>query len=87
MNFDELFKCKDITASSLNLYKTKLTILNDNKQIKNINFLYDIENITKKINHLKPNTRRTYIIAIVSLLACMNKSQKVQKKLKKLYED
>ena len=87
MNFDELFKCKDITASSLNLYKTKLTILNDNKQIKNINFLYDIENITKKINHLKANTQRTYIIAIVSLLACMNKSQKVPKKLKKLYED
>jgi hypothetical protein len=87
INFDEVFSCKDITKSSLNLYKTKLTILNDNKPIKNINFLYDIENITKKINHLKPNTRRTYIIAIVSLLACMNKSQKVQKKLKKLYED
>jgi hypothetical protein len=87
MNFDELFKCKEITASSLNLYKTKLTILNDNKQIKNINFLYDINNINNKIQHLKPNTRRTYIIAIVSLLACMNKSQKVPKKLKKLYED
>jgi hypothetical protein len=87
MNFDELFKCKEITASSLNLYKTKLTILNDNKQIKNINFLYDINNINNKIQHLKPNTQRTYIIAIVSLLACMNKSQKVPKKLKKLYED
>jgi hypothetical protein len=87
MNLDELFKCKDITASSLNLYKTKLTILNDNKNIKNINFLYDINNINNKIQHLKPNTRRTYIIAIVSLLACMNKSQKVPKKLKKLYED
>lgn len=86
MNFDELFACKDITPSSLNLYKTKLTILNDNKQIKNINFLYDIENINKKISHLKANTRRTYIIAIVSLLACMNKA-KVPKKVKKLYED
>jgi len=87
INFDQLFSCKDITKSSLQLYKTKLTILNDNKPIKNINFLYDIENITKKINHLKPNTRRTYIIAIVSLLSCMNKSQKVPKKLKTLYQD
>jgi len=87
MNFIEVFSCKDITASSLNLYKTKLTILNDNKPIKNINYLYDIENITKKISHLKQNTQRTYIIAIVSLLACMNKSQKVPKKLKTLYQD
>lgn len=87
MNINELFSCKEITPSSLNLYKTKLTILNDNKQIKNINFLYDIENITKKISHLKQNTQRTYIIAIVSLLSCMNKSQKVPKKLKTLYQD
>lgn len=87
MNIDELFKCKEITPSTLNLYKTKLTILNDNKQIKNINYLYDIDNINNKINHLKPNTQRSYIIAIVSLLACMNKSPKTPKKLKKLYEE
>lgn len=87
MNIDELFKCKEITASTLNLYKTKLTILNDNKPIKNINYLYDIDNINKKINHLKPNTRRSYIIAIVSLLACMNKNTKTPKKVKKLYEE
>ena len=87
IDIDELFKCKEITSSTLNLYKTKLTILNDNKPIKNINYLYDIDNINNKIGHFKPNTRRTYIIAIVSLLACINKSSKTTKKLKKLYED
>lgn len=87
MNIDELFKCKEITPSTLNLYKTKLTILNDNKNIKNINYLYDIDNINNKIKHLKPNTQRSYIIAIVSLLACMNKSPKTPKKVKKLYDD
>lgn len=87
LNIDELFKCKEITPSTLNLYKTKLTILNDNKNIKNINYLYDIDNINNKIKHLKPNTQRSYIIAIVSLLACMNKNTKTPKKVKKLYDD
>ena len=49
MDIDKIFNCKNITASSLNLYKTKLNILNDNKPIKNINFLYNINNIEKKI--------------------------------------
>lgn len=88
LNLEEIFKCKNITASSLNLYKTKLNILNDNKPIKNINFLYNIDNIEKKIKDLKPNTRRTYIIAITSILSCLNEpSNKPIKKIKKLYED
>lgn len=88
MDIDKIFNCKNITASSLNLYKTKLNILNDNKPIKNINFLYNIDNIEKKIKDLKPNTRRTYIIAITSILSCLNEpSNKPIKKIKKLYED
>jgi hypothetical protein len=88
MNFEEIFKCKTITASTLNLYTTKLRILNDNKIIKNINYLYDIENIKNKIEKYKPNTRRTYIISIVSILKCMiSGDKKPSKKLKKLYDD
>lgn len=88
MDIDKIFNCKNITASSLNLYKTKLNILNDNKSIKNINFLYNIDNIEKKIKDLKPNTRRTYIIAITSILSCLNEpNNKPIKKIKKLYED
>lgn len=88
LNIDEIFNCKKITESSLNLYKTKLRILNDNKPIKNINYLYSIDNIKNKIDKFKPNTRRTYIIAITSILNCLtNNDKKPSKKLKKLYDD
>jgi hypothetical protein len=88
LNLDDIFSCKQITTSSLNLYKTKLRILNDNKPIKNINYLYSISSIKNKIDKLKPNTRRTYIIAITSILRCLtNPDKKPPKKLKKLYDD
>lgn len=87
MDLDNIFACKTITKSSLDLYKSKLNILNDNKPIKNINFLYDIEKIQEKIKDLKPNTRRTYIIAITSILKCMTSGDnKPTKKLKGLYD-
>lgn len=88
LNIDEIFSCKEITQSSLNLYKTKLRILNDNKSIKNINYLYDIEKIKNKIKDYKETTRRSYLISIVSILSCLTKDdKKPSKKLKKLYQD
>jgi hypothetical protein len=88
LNIEEIFSCRSITKSSLELYKTKLLILNDNKPIKNINYLYDIDKIQEKIKNLKANTRRTYIIAITSILSCLNKEdKKPNKKIKKLYAD
>lgn len=88
MNINEIFNCKEITASTLNLYQTKLKILNDYKPIKNLNFLNDIDNIKSKIEKYKPNTRRTYIISIVSILKCLTASdKKPTKKLKKLFDD
>ena len=88
MNIDNIFSCKQITSSSLNLYKTKLRILNDNKPIKNINYLYNIDTIKSKIEPLAENTKRTYIIAIVSILKCLTSGDnKPPKKLKKLYDD
>lgn len=88
MDIPSIFNCRDITESTLKLYQTKLKILNDYKPIKNINFLYDIENIKSKIEKYKPNTRRTYIISIVSILKCLtNADKKPSKKLKKLFDD
>ena len=86
MNLEEIFKCKNISKSSLDLYKTKLTILNDNKPIKNLNFLYDIDKINEKIKDLKNNTKRSYIISIASILNCVISGDKAPKKLKTLYE-
>lgn len=86
MDLNDIFKCKNITPSTLSLYKSKLRILNDGNDIKDIKFLYDIDTIKNKISHLKPNTRRSYIITITSILKCMtNDDKKSNKKLIELY--
>lgn len=79
---ESLFDGKTICESSKNLYLKNLVRLNGGQPIKNLNFLKDVEAIQTKLNELKPNTRRTYIIAIVSLL----KSLIDQPKMKKLYD-
>lgn len=70
---------KNISPSSFELYKKNLLRLNDGKEIRTVNFLKEPEKVLEKIAHYKPNTRRTYIISIVSLL-------KEEPKLKKLYD-
>jgi hypothetical protein len=79
MNIDEVFKCKDLSQSSLNSYKAKLLKLNDNKPIKNLNFLNNIDNIKSIIKDYKPNTQRNYIIAIASILKCSLHTNKTKK--------
>lgn len=81
INIDEIFKCKELSKSSLDSYKIKLKKLNENKPIKNLNFLNDINNIKNFIKDYKPNTQRNYIIAIASVLKCYltnNKTKKVE---------
>lgn len=81
MNIDELFKCKDLSKSSLDSYKAKLKKMNENKPIKNLNFLNDINKIKGIIKDYKPNTQRNYIIAVASILKCYltnNKTKKVE---------
>jgi len=72
-------KNKNISPSSLKLYLNNLKRLNGNQEIKNFNFLKDEAKIIDKIKDYKPNTRRTYLISIVSLL-------KQEPKFKKLYD-
>lgn len=76
--FDTL-KSKNITDSSLKLYFNNLKRLNGGEFPKSFTFLKDVEAICKKIEHYKPNTRRTYLISIVTLL-------KQDPKQKKLYD-
>lgn len=61
-------KNKPISESSLKLYLTNLKRLNNNEEIKNLTFLKNVNSILDKIKDYKPNTRRTYLISIVSLL-------------------
>ena len=76
--FDKL-KSKNISEGSLKLYMNNLKRLNDGNEIKNLTFLKNTDKILDKIKEYKENTKRTYIISIVSLL-------KQEPKLSKTYD-
>jgi hypothetical protein len=79
MSILDNLKNKNISESSLKLYLNNLKRLNGGNEIKNLSFLKDEEKVLDKIKDYKPNTRRTYLISIVSLL-------KEEPKMKKLYD-
>jgi hypothetical protein len=83
-DLEKLFAEKNITASSKNLYLKNLVRLNSGNEIKNFNFLKNEKEIQEKLEKYKPNTQRTYIISIVSLLKEL--STKEPRKYKKLYD-
>ena len=58
-----------ISESSRKLYISNLKKLNDGNEPENFNFLKDDKKVYSKIEHLKPTTQRSYIIAICSVLA------------------
>lgn len=75
----ELFN--NISASSKKLYLHNLKKLNQDQEVKNLNFLKDKESILEQINSKKPNTKRTYLISIVSAV-----KNSENKQIKKLYD-
>lgn len=85
MDLDEIFNSKNISQSSKNLYKRNLLSLNDGNPIKSINFLKDPSVIDSKLERYKPNTRRSFYIAIVSFLRCLKDIGK-KKSVIALYE-
>jgi integrase len=85
IDLGNIFASKNITQSSQSLYERNLKRLNDGNEIKNFHFLKDKEVILGKLEKYKPNTRRTYIISIVSLMKCLIESNPTNKHYKKLY--
>jgi hypothetical protein len=77
--FDPFSNKPDISASSRKLYTFNLTKLNGGKPIKDLKFLSN-PSVLEKINEIKPNTRRTYLISVVSAL-----KNRTEAKYKKLY--
>ena len=59
---------KSISESSKKLYTRNLQKLNDNKEIDSFDFLTSPKFVLAKINHLSPNTQKSYIIAICTVL-------------------
>lgn len=81
---DKIFGDKDITESSKKLYCKNILRLHGGTEIKNLSFLKDEKKIMEKLAKYKPNTQRTYIISIVSLLKSASKDDaKVKKMLEK----
>jgi len=70
---------REITETSKNIYSKNLIRLNDGEPIKNYNFLKKTDSIMSKIEHLKPNSRRTYLISIVSTLKKIPELLKIYK--------
>ena len=68
----------DLSVSSKKLYQHNLKKLNGGNEIKNLNFLKKTDAITDYLSNLKPNTRRSYLIAIVSILKGRDKMKKVK---------
>ena len=85
MNIDELLSSKNITESSKNLYIKNLQRLNDGP-VKNLSFLKNIDSVMEKIEKYKPNTQRSYIISIVSLLRVLRDKPRYKKLYDKYYE-
>ena len=73
---DNALKNRQLSENSFNLYKRNLLKLNDNKPIKNFNFLKNKEEVIDKIKNLKSTTQRSYIISICSILRHNTKFKK-----------
>ena len=70
---------RNVSDSSKELYLKNLKRLNDNNEIKNLNFLKETDKIFEKISKFKPNTQRTYFISVVACLKDVPRFKKVYK--------
>jgi len=74
---------KDLSPNSIKLYIRNLEKLNSDEPLKNLNFLKSPEEIMKKLEKYKDNTKRGYLISICSILS----TDKGTKAKEKLYND
>ena len=63
------FKEKELSETSINAYLRNLEKLNNDMPLKNLNFLKDKDVILSRLENYKPNTKRNYLISIVSALS------------------
>lgn len=72
---------KQLSDSSIQAYLRNLRKLNGDEVLKNFNFLKDIEIIQRRLEGYKENTKRNYLISIVSVLSLSTKPM-----IKKLHD-
>lgn len=71
----DLFDNTNLSPNSKKLYLTNLIRLNDNQEFDNLDFLDDVKTILNKIEKLSLNTKKQYLISIVSALKLTNKKK------------
>lgn len=84
---EEKLKTKGLTDSSIKLYLRNLEKLNDGLPLKNFKFLEKFEETLEKLNKYKPNTKRGYLISIVSTLGTEKENKKIAKLYAKYYDE
>ena len=65
-------KRKPYSDKTIISYMSNYKKLNDNKEVENVDFLDDMEIIKDKLNEMKLNTRKTYLIAVCAILRARN---------------
>lgn len=69
-NLEMLLKNKkNLSDSSIKTYMRNLKKLNNDSGFKNFNFLKDVDVIQRRLDVYKENTKRNYLISIVSVLS------------------
>jgi len=86
-NLIDKLKKRGLTDSSIHLYVRNLEKLHDNLPLKNLKFLDNTDNIISKLVDYKPNTKRGYLISIVTTLNCFKEDNKKIAKTYKIYYD
>ena len=81
----QLKEKKNLSDSSIKAYMRNLQKLNKDEPFKNFNFLKDTEVIERRLDSYKENTKRNYLVSIVSVLSIVDKPS--IKKLHKKYFD
>jgi len=76
---------KQLSDSSIQAYLRNLKKLNNDEIFKNFNFLKDSDQIQKKLEGYKENTKRNYLISIVSVLS-LNDKPTIKKLHDKYYD-
>lgn len=69
----ELKTKKELTDSTVQAYLRNLKKLNNDEPLKNYTFLKDVDSIVNKLSKYKENTKRNFLISIVSILSLSTK--------------
>lgn len=84
-NLIQKLKDKNLSESSIKLYIRNLEKLN-NGEIKDFKFLNKVDSIIEKLNKYKDNTKRGFLISIVSVLGCCPDDKKLVKLKNSYYQ-